>query len=241
MPKISPHSDFINHVQGCRVKYCNLLFKYGTEYLFYVGALLLPFFHVICWYDQCHVCQIVKTLCCSCCRRPKLSSLQIWLIDFNAVVWQYCSIIHLYMVPNILFYALLLPFFHVKCWYDWCHSCQIVKTHCWQCLKSTSLQIRLIDFNDVVTWQYCTWEGKAGLEEGRGRVSLLWKTTERRMQGTGHQPADYTEHIIYRGIFFMYVLYSTLLHHPPLRFPCVCGCWDRTQDSCDFGIGCQTL
>ncbi len=30
-------------------------------------------------------------------------------------------------------------------------------------------------------------------------------------------------------------------HLPPLRFHCVGGCWDRTQDSCDFGIGCQTL
>ncbi len=41
--------------------------------------------------------------------------------------------------------------------------------------------------------------------------------------------------------FFMFVLYSTLLRLPPLRFHCVGGCWDRTQDSCDFGIGCQTL
>ncbi len=39
----------------------------------------------------------------------------------------------------------------------------------------------------------------------------------------------------------MYVLYSTLLHLPPLGFHCVGGCWDRTQDSCDYGIGCQTL
>jgi hypothetical protein len=31
--------------------------------------------------------------------------------------------------------------------------------------------------------------------------------------------------------FFMYVHYSTLLHLPPLRFPCDGGCWDRTQDS----------
>jgi hypothetical protein len=37
------------------------------------------------------------------------------------------------------------------------------------------------------------------------------------------------------------VLYSTLLHLPPLRFHCVGGCWDRTQDSCDYVIGCQML
>ncbi len=43
------------------------------------------------------------------------------------------------------------------------------------------------------------------------------------------------------SFFFKYVLYSTLLHLPPLRFHCVGGCWDRTQDSCDFGIGCQVL
>ncbi len=41
--------------------------------------------------------------------------------------------------------------------------------------------------------------------------------------------------------FFLYVLYSTLLHVPPLRFHCVGGCWDWTQDCCDFGIGSQML
>jgi hypothetical protein len=39
-------------------------------------------------------------------------------------------------------------------------------------------------------------------------------------------------------IFFS-AIYSTLLHLPPLRFHCVGGCWDRTQDSFDFGIGCE--
>ncbi len=46
-----------------------------------------------------------------------------------------------------------------------------------------------------------------------------------------------------RGIFWIfsfYVRYSTLLHLPPLRFDCVLGCWDRTQDSCDYGIGWLT-
>ncbi len=32
-----------------------------------------------------------------------------------------------------------------------------------------------------------------------------------------------------------YVRYSTLLYLPPLRFHCVGGCGDRTQDCCDFG------
>ncbi len=35
--------------------------------------------------------------------------------------------------------------------------------------------------------------------------------------------------------------YSTLLHLPPLRFHCAGGCWDWTQECCDFGIGSQTL
>ncbi len=38
----------------------------------------------------------------------------------------------------------------------------------------------------------------------------------------------------------MYVLCSTLLYLPPLRFHCIGGCWDRTQDICDFGIGCHS-
>jgi hypothetical protein len=46
-------------------------------------------------------------------------------------------------------------------------------------------------------------------------------------------------------LFFLtvfYVPYSTLLHlPPPLRFHCVGGCWDRTQDCFDFGIGSWTL
>ncbi len=37
------------------------------------------------------------------------------------------------------------------------------------------------------------------------------------------------------------VIYSTLLHRQPLRFHCVGRCWDQTQNSCSFGIGCQTL
>jgi hypothetical protein len=46
-----------------------------------------------------------------------------------------------------------------------------------------------------------------------------------------------------RGIFWIFfmcvpVLYSTLLYLPSVRFHCVGGCWDRTQDCCDFGIGC---
>jgi hypothetical protein len=43
------------------------------------------------------------------------------------------------------------------------------------------------------------------------------------------------------GFFVCYVLNSTLLYLPSLRFICVGGCWDRTPDSCDYGIDCQAL
>ncbi len=46
---------------------------------------------------------------------------------------------------------------------------------------------------------------------------------------------------IFLDFIIFYVLYSTLLHLPPLRFHGVGRCWDRTQDCCDFGIGSQTL
>ncbi len=47
-----------------------------------------------------------------------------------------------------------------------------------------------------------------------------------------------TEHnVSFLGGFFEFfsvsVQYSTLFHLPPLRFHCVGGCWDRTQDRCD--------
>jgi hypothetical protein len=44
--------------------------------------------------------------------------------------------------------------------------------------------------------------------------------------------------LFYQVIF--YVLYSTLPYMPPLRFYCVGGCWDRTQECCGFRIGWQS-
>ncbi len=38
-------------------------------------------------------------------------------------------------------------------------------------------------------------------------------------------------------IFNRTVQYSALLHLPPLRFQCADGCWDRTQDRCNWCIG----
>jgi hypothetical protein len=44
-----------------------------------------------------------------------------------------------------------------------------------------------------------------------------------------------------RRLSFHNKLYSALLHLPPLRFHCADGCWDRTQDRCNWCIGSQTL
>jgi hypothetical protein len=41
--------------------------------------------------------------------------------------------------------------------------------------------------------------------------------------------------------FEFIVLFSTLLHLPPLRFHCIGRCWYQTQDSFNVSIGCQTL
>ncbi len=38
---------------------------------------------------------------------------------------------------------------------------------------------------------------------------------------------------------FFITLFNTMLHLPPLRFHCVGGCWDRTQESCNLDIGCH--
>jgi hypothetical protein len=49
-------------------------------------------------------------------------------------------------------------------------------------------------------------------------------------------------YFFFGGIFFfLFVQYSALLHLPPLRFHCADGCWDRTQDRCNWCIGSQTL
>ncbi len=60
-----------------------------------------------------------------------------------------------------------------------------------------------------------------------------------------HPPHTHSVYLLTGGflwIFFLCtVLYSTLLHLPRLRFHCYGVCWDRTQECCNFGIGCPTL
>jgi hypothetical protein len=51
----------------------------------------------------------------------------------------------------------------------------------------------------------------------------------------------YFLYIFWGDFSIFFVLYSTLLHLPHLRFHCADGCWDRTQDRCNLCIGSQTL
>jgi hypothetical protein len=42
-------------------------------------------------------------------------------------------------------------------------------------------------------------------------------------------------------LYNFFVLYSALLHLPPLRFNCADGCWDRTYNCCNWCICSRTL
>ena len=48
-------------------------------------------------------------------------------------------------------------------------------------------------------------------------------------------------HIFGGDFFFLVIQYSALLYLPPLRFHCADGCWDQTQDHCNWCVGSQTL
>ncbi len=64
------------------------------------------------------------------------------------------------------------------------------------------------------------------------------------LRALGGPPLKRVKHKIKGGYFFgcFFILYSALLHLPPLRFHCVDECWDRTQeDRCNCCIGSQTL
>jgi hypothetical protein len=71
---------------------------------------------------------------------------------------------------------------------------------------------------------------------GSGFLAVVWfgsSTTPSPppvIMSTGYTQETEKERQVNRGIFldfFMYVLYSTLLHLPPLRFHCVEWCWER--------------
>ncbi len=69
-----------------------------------------------------------------------------------------------------------------------------------------------------------------------GLVSTGQGGTDSSLAGDLMQPC-----MVFWLFFSFYVRYSTLLYQTPLRFHCVGGCWDQTQDCCDFGIDSQTL
>ncbi len=83
------------------------------------------------------------------------------------------------------------------------------------------------------------------------RSSCLWYRLGTKWGQSRHYSADefgqgcgLTRKLFFKGGFFyfsFYVRYSTMFHLPPLRFHCVAGCWDQTQDFCDFGIDSPTL
>jgi hypothetical protein len=80
--------------------------------------------------------------------------------------------------------------------------------------------------------------GGGGSRQGRGhQVGGVPQNAHQQAEG----PSPHQTTIIKHEDFFMYVIYSALLRLPPLRFHCVGGRWDRTQESCCFGIGCQKL
>jgi hypothetical protein len=59
------------------------------------------------------------------------------------------------------------------------------------------------------------------------------------LSSRGKEPSDRLNILKVYFLFIggdFFVLYSTLLHLPPLRFHCVDGCWDQTQDRCNWCI-----
>jgi hypothetical protein len=78
-----------------------------------------------------------------------------------------------------------------------------------------------------------------GADAGDVDSALMWRphNTEVREPSMIH----FLKNILLGDFFIFFVLYSTLLHLPPLRFHCADGLWDRTQDRCNWCIGSQTL
>jgi hypothetical protein len=98
-----------------------------------------------------------------------------------------------------------------------------------------------IDFKESTPLAYVSWRAGPGsrflgytetfTSSGAG---YHWLCTAVRMEPNQTLKGNFLN-------FSFYVRYSILLHLPPLRIQCVGGCWDRTQDSFDYGIVCQTL
>jgi hypothetical protein len=74
------------------------------------------------------------------------------------------------------------------------------------------------------------WKKQANIKKGK---DILWLKQ--------NQNIFFSSYFLGGFFSFFFVLYSTLLHLPPLRFHCADGCWDRTQDRCNWCIDSQTL
>ncbi len=72
--------------------------------------------------------------------------------------------------------------------------------------------------------------------EGGGRVKKYSKESIFTAILESQSPSS-TLFLSFFPFFFLCALFnSTLLHLPPLRFHCVRGYWDGSQDCCDFGL-----
>jgi hypothetical protein len=52
---------------------------------------------------------------------------------------------------------------------------------------------------------------------------------------------SFFKYFFWGGFLIFFVLYSTLLHLPPLRLHRADGCWYRTQDRCSWCIGSMLI
>ncbi len=113
-------------------------------------------------------------------------------------------------------------------------------------------------YHGLLNWNYVWVQNESG-----GRTDIAWGLyTTRVYMAPAHAVRSRTKVLLansvwqdgryniiiksigkkkYIGFFSFNVSYSTLLNLPPLRLHCVGGCWDRTQDCCNFGIDSQTL
>ncbi len=110
--------------------------------------------------------------------------------------------------------------------------------------KTVNKKNNMHDNRTLQLWRIC-WNMPA-----RVRISCMALIVSSSILSPSSETAQYLAmnyikkcKYVHKGIFwvcFMYVI-STLLHLRPLRFHCVGGCWDRSQDCCYFGIDSQTL
>jgi hypothetical protein len=80
-----------------------------------------------------------------------------------------------------------------------------------------------------------------GRDHSEARNGRKWHEKKYKKSCSSLQQTECFQRGNFLWISLFIVRYSPLPHLPPLRFYCVEGYWDRTQDSCDYCIDCQTL